>query len=228
MTLSTQRGATEACDHLNTHLSKAILRRMHPHFSYRQDHGGHTGTILDHMLDRLGHSDYTLGRLSCPGRPDGRAVWHIWLLIYRPSHLVDMSAASCNTQLDHQTCRGSSIGRACGSYLNRYSYLKVEGSSPSFGYSYTAAVILFSGVFQCQKTHFWRNLNFGEILEACQVFRGPTPHELRAKLRSTLFFSLSSSLLPPGYVIVLNFACFLAWMKSYICSGCYSKYKTKS
>jgi hypothetical protein len=114
----------------------------------------------------------------------------MWLLIYRPSDLVDMSAASCITQLDHQTCRGSSIGRACGSYLNRYSYLKVEGSSPSFGYSYTAAVILFSGVFQCQKTHFWRNLNFGEILEACQVFRGPTPHELRAKLRpfSCLFF----------------------------------------
>jgi hypothetical protein len=99
------------------------------------------------MLDRLGYSDYTLGRLSCPGTPDGRAVWHIWLLIYRPNQLVDMSAASCDKQLDHQTCRGSSIGRACGSYLNRYSYLKVEGSSPSFGYSYTAAVILFSGLF---------------------------------------------------------------------------------
>jgi hypothetical protein len=38
------------------------------------------------------------------------------MLIYRPSGAVDMSATSCIPQLDHQTCRGSSIGRACGSY----------------------------------------------------------------------------------------------------------------
>ncbi|KEQ98211.1 hypothetical protein AUEXF2481DRAFT_36725 [Aureobasidium subglaciale EXF-2481] len=31
------------------------------------------------------------------------------------------SAASSHSELDHQTCRGSSIGRACGSYLLRYS-----------------------------------------------------------------------------------------------------------
>jgi hypothetical protein len=142
MTLSTQRGATEACDHLNTHLSKAILRRMHPHFSYRQDHGGHTGTILDHMLDRLGHSDYTLGRLSCPGRPDGRAVWHIWLLIYRPSHLVDMSAASSIIRPAGVAQSVERVALISSDIPN----LKVEGSSPSFGYSYTAAVILFCRV----------------------------------------------------------------------------------
>jgi hypothetical protein len=33
-------------------------------------------------------------------------------------------------------CRGSSIGRACGSYNSKEINLKVEGSSPSFGYSY--------------------------------------------------------------------------------------------
>jgi hypothetical protein len=163
MTLSTQRGATEACDHLNTHLSKAILRRMHPHFSYRQDHGGHTGTILDHMLDRLGHSDYTLGRLSCPGRPDGRAVWHIWLLIYRPSHLVDMSAASCNTQLDHQTCRGSSIGRACGSYLIRYSQPQGRGFEPLLRlFLYSCCHSFLPGALMPENS-FSAHFKFGEI-----------------------------------------------------------------
>ncbi|THX57120.1 hypothetical protein D6D06_03896 [Aureobasidium pullulans] len=50
--------------------------------------------------------------------------------------LAHMSAASCVTQLDHQTCRGSSIGRACGSYQFDNHNLKVAGSSPAFGYSY--------------------------------------------------------------------------------------------
>ncbi|KAG9966004.1 hypothetical protein KCU61_g1445, partial [Aureobasidium melanogenum] len=53
-------------------------------------------------------------------RSDGTAVRH---------------AASCVTQLDHQTCRGSSIGRACGSYHQIKYNLKVAGSSPAFGYS---------------------------------------------------------------------------------------------
>jgi hypothetical protein len=37
----------------------------------------------------------------------------------------------------YNPCRGSSIGRACGSYDSKEINLKVEGSSPSFGYSYT-------------------------------------------------------------------------------------------
>ncbi|TIA59927.1 hypothetical protein D6C77_04499 [Aureobasidium pullulans] len=43
------------------------------------------------------------------------------LRVYTPCSrfLAHMSAASCVTQLDHQTCRGSSIGRACGSYQLR-------------------------------------------------------------------------------------------------------------
>ncbi|THX44096.1 hypothetical protein D6D02_03123 [Aureobasidium pullulans] len=57
--------------------------------------------------------------------------------------LARMSAASCVTQLDHQTCRGSSIGRACGSYLLYKHNLKVAGSSPAFGYSYQHAVNFF-------------------------------------------------------------------------------------
>jgi hypothetical protein len=43
--------------------------------------------------------------------------------------------------LPHQytSCRGSSIGRACGSYNSKEINLKVVGSSPTFGYSYIKA-----------------------------------------------------------------------------------------
>jgi hypothetical protein len=40
------------------------------------------------------------------------------------------SAASSFSELDHQTCRGSSIGRACGSYLLRYSKPQGRGFEP--------------------------------------------------------------------------------------------------
>jgi hypothetical protein len=36
----------------------------------------------------------------------------------------------------YNPCRGSSIGRACGSYYSKEINLKVVGSSPTFGYSY--------------------------------------------------------------------------------------------
>ena len=36
----------------------------------------------------------------------------------------------------YNPCRGSSIGRACGSYNSKEINLKVVGSSPTFGYSY--------------------------------------------------------------------------------------------
>lgn len=36
----------------------------------------------------------------------------------------------------YNPCRGSSIGRACGSYDSKEINLKVVGSSPTFGYSY--------------------------------------------------------------------------------------------
>ncbi|KAG9685113.1 hypothetical protein KCU95_g12592, partial [Aureobasidium melanogenum] len=66
-------------------------------------------------------------------------TWESLLLYVLQSSLFlashHKSTASCVTQLDHQTCRGSSIGRACGSYhLIKYN-LKVAGSSPAFGYS---------------------------------------------------------------------------------------------
>jgi hypothetical protein len=38
--------------------------------------------------------------------------------------------------LINNPCRGSSIGRACGSYNSKEINLKVVGSSPTFGYSY--------------------------------------------------------------------------------------------
>ncbi|KEQ70748.1 hypothetical protein M436DRAFT_52999 [Aureobasidium namibiae CBS 147.97] len=47
------------------------------------------------------------------------------MFIYRLGSTQNMSAASCVTQLDHQTCRGSSIGRACGSY--RYDISQPQG-----------------------------------------------------------------------------------------------------
>jgi hypothetical protein len=39
----------------------------------------------------------------------------------------------------YNPCRGSSIGRACGSYNSKEINLKVVGSSPTFGYSYIKA-----------------------------------------------------------------------------------------
>jgi hypothetical protein len=39
----------------------------------------------------------------------------------------------------YNPCRGSSIGRACGSYDSKEINLKVVGSSPTFGYSYIKA-----------------------------------------------------------------------------------------
>jgi hypothetical protein len=39
----------------------------------------------------------------------------------------------------YNPCRGSSIGRACGSYNSKEINLKVVGSSPTFGYSYIQA-----------------------------------------------------------------------------------------
>jgi hypothetical protein len=41
--------------------------------------------------------------------------------------------------INHDPCRGSSIGRACGSYNSKEINLKVVGSSPTFGYSYNKA-----------------------------------------------------------------------------------------
>ena len=79
-----------------------------------------------------------------------------------------MSAASCVTQLDHQTCRGSSIGRACGSYLLYKHNLKVAGSSPAFGYSYQHAVNFF---LQGARNSIFDVFDRGrKKVEACQAF----------------------------------------------------------
>ena len=51
--------------------------------------------------------------------------------IYRQAQLCfHQSAASSHSELDQQTCRGSSIGRACGSYLLRYSKPQGRGFEP--------------------------------------------------------------------------------------------------
>jgi hypothetical protein len=63
----------------------------------------------------------------------------------------------------YNPCRGSSIGRACGSYNSKEINLKVVGSSPTFGYSYhikliRAAVLLLFW----WDTHWGRLYVFGE------------------------------------------------------------------
>jgi hypothetical protein len=54
-----------------------------------------------------------------------------------PTHCFNVLLGHCHSS-HHQynPCRGSSIGRACGSYNSKEINLKVVGSSPTFGYSY--------------------------------------------------------------------------------------------
>jgi hypothetical protein len=55
----------------------------------------------------------------------------------------------CRSPLINQynPCRGSSIGRACGSYNSKEINLKVVGSSPTFGYSYHIKLIRAAVLF---------------------------------------------------------------------------------
>jgi hypothetical protein len=60
----------------------------------------------------------------------------------KPCHL-NLTLHNLHNRLSsHQSnpCRGSSIGRACGSYDSKEINLKVVGSSPTFGYSYIKAL----------------------------------------------------------------------------------------
>jgi hypothetical protein len=60
--------------------------------------------------------------------------------VCRPTLCVSLCVRSTHPR-HHQynPCRGSSIGRACGSYNSKEINLKVVGSSPTFGYSYIKA-----------------------------------------------------------------------------------------
>jgi hypothetical protein len=49
------------------------------------------------------------------------------------------SRSSAYHLINNTPSRGSSIGRACGSYNSKEINLKVVGSSPTFGYSYIKA-----------------------------------------------------------------------------------------
>jgi hypothetical protein len=137
-----------------------------------------------------------------------------------------MSAASCNTQLDHQTCRGSSIGRACGSYLIRYSQPQGRGFEPLlrlFLYSYCHSFWPFVLMLE---NSFLAHLKFSKFVEACQDFRGPTPHGLLAKLRpfSFLFFL-------PSYISLVMFwiglPVYVVRVKSCVRSGYCPSYETR-
>jgi hypothetical protein len=59
--------------------------------------------------------------------------------ICRPTHASLHELQSRPPPHQHNPCRGSSIGRACGSYNSKEINLKVVGSSPTFGYSYIKA-----------------------------------------------------------------------------------------
>jgi hypothetical protein len=181
-----------ACDHTDIHLCKTHRRSMHPCWPCQQVRCRITNmTYVHHVSDRLGY----------PDRPDGQAVWDTWLLIYRPSRLVDMSAASCNTQLDHQTCRGSSIGRACGSYLIRYSQPQGRGFEPLLRLFLYSCCHSFWPFVLMPENSFLAHFKFLKFVEACQDFRGPTPHGLSCQA-STFFFSLFSPLSHlSGYVL---------------------------
>jgi hypothetical protein len=113
-----------------------------------------------------------------------------------------MSAASCVTQLDHQTCRGSSIGRACGSYHQITPNLKVAGSSPAFGYSYTFAVKSFWRSDLMPENSFLRHLKISWILEACQDFHGSTRARTLCQGRLR-FFSLCQPLPTVSFAVCM-------------------------
>jgi hypothetical protein len=57
-----------------------------------------------------------------------------------PTHLTSVLVPlTLPPHHQYNPCRGSSIGRACGSYDSKEINLKVVGSSPTFGYSYIKA-----------------------------------------------------------------------------------------
>jgi hypothetical protein len=83
-------------------------------------------TLSPHVPPPLTYVWLFSGRISKPGK-----VSPLTRLLVLPTH-----------PLHHQynPCRGSSIGRACGSYDSKEINLKVVGSSPTFGYSYIKAL----------------------------------------------------------------------------------------
>lgn len=50
---------------------------------------------------------------------------------------IILDSSICSIQSASVTCRGSSIGRACGSYIDN---LKVAGSSPAFGFRIPSSI----------------------------------------------------------------------------------------
>jgi hypothetical protein len=88
------------------------------------DHRSHTARTNTADLGQLGQTpqEKVKEKVSSPTR--------ITSLLVPPRH-----------PFHHQynPCRGSSIGRACGSYNSKEINLKVVGSSPTFGYSYTTS-----------------------------------------------------------------------------------------
>jgi hypothetical protein len=77
------------------------------------------------------HSAGNSQEKSCKGQGKASSPTHCTSL------LVPCRHHSLINQYD--PCRGSSIGRACGSYNSKEINLKVVGSSPTFGYSYIKA-----------------------------------------------------------------------------------------
>jgi hypothetical protein len=108
--------------HLTPHYSNDKLASTQDKSPHPIDHRSHTARTNTADLGQLGQipPETVKEKVSSPTRSTS-------LLIppRRPVHH------------QYNPCRGSSIGRACGSYNSKEINLKVVGSSPTFGYSYT-------------------------------------------------------------------------------------------
>ena len=92
----------------------------------------------------------------------------------------------------YNPCRGSSIGRACGSYNSKEINLKVVGSSPTFGYSYHTSSTEGSCSFAfCLFDHAGRFFALPSISVASQANSTIVPYNVRSSLASCMSFLLT-------------------------------------
>jgi hypothetical protein len=102
------------------------------------EHGGphHQRQKAQHSCIPNSAYDLRTDQLRCFGSSRPILAGQSREKICRPTH-ASLHEPHTRTPLhQYNPCRGSSIGRACGSYNSKEINLKVEGSSPSFGYSY--------------------------------------------------------------------------------------------
>jgi hypothetical protein len=87
----------------------------------------------------------------------------------------------------YNPCRGSSIGRACGSYNSKEINLKVVGSSPTFGYSYIKAHQSSCSFAFCPFDRVSKFLALPPAYMASQDTSAIVPHDERYELPVACF-----------------------------------------